>query len=119
MSSGLSRNKRFNAARLKRRLSVLPSAPSGGGDASIVSATPTGSVMTIVFDRPVVLGDGPTGISTNLAVEEVSAAQTSSTTVEVTYGGSVAAATSITLPNPLNNIRTPTGGFVHSLSFQV
>lgn len=119
MASVIGRGRRYNTARSKRRLTVLPSAPEAGGDAAIVSATPAMAVLTLVFDRPVVLQASPSGILTDVAVDEISAEQTGPDTIQITYSGSVAAATAVILPNPLNTVRTATGGFARSLTFPV
>lgn len=119
MASSLSRSKRFRTARSKRRLQVLPSAPSQGGNSVLAGAEVAAEVLTLTFEKPVILTGSLTGILTDVAEAEVSASQIGPTQIEVTYAGSVAAATVVVLPDRINAIRTATGGFAVSPTFPV
>jgi hypothetical protein len=88
-------------------------------NANIATAEVAMSVLTLTFDRPVLLGPGFTRILTDVAVDEVSSTQTAANAVEITYSGSVAGATEVLMPNSTPNLRTATGGFVQSGTFPV
>lgn len=91
-------------------------------DAVPLTASVDSAELTIVFDRPVILRSMPelTGITTDVAVDEVSSVQTADDTVVITFDGSIAAATEINWPNPLpNKIRTRDGGWTHPTTFLV
>lgn len=116
--------KRYRPKPTRSRISTLkPSSrrvPSW--NAAIILAEVSSAVLTLTFDRPVVLRSGPlpTGILTDVAETELSVAQTSATTIAITFTGSVAAATEVLIPNPLPNaIRSQDGGFIQSSSFPV
>lgn len=111
MASSLNGNKRFRAARTKRRLLCNPSSGQRSNNARLAVATKSGSDLQLDFDREVVLTGPLTGIVTDIAVNEVSAVQTFPTQIVLTFSGSIAAATIYTIPNPMNAIRTPSGGF--------
>ncbi|HEY7115788.1 MAG TPA: hypothetical protein VH475_04325 [Tepidisphaeraceae bacterium] len=115
MSSGISHiaknraNRRGAAASANR---PRPSVPIG-----IVSATPSGSVLTIVFDQPVCLTGTPRYTLDNDPTPPVSAALTSRTTLALTYAAPVGGAASVKIPYEDPAIRNSSGGFVASPNY--
>lgn len=90
-------------------------------NARITNAEVDNEVLTLTFDRAVLLRSGvrPTGIQTDVGEPEVSAAQPSRTQIAITYADTVAAATEVLLPNATNRIRTSDGGYIVSPTFPV
>jgi hypothetical protein len=89
---------------------------------SIVSATKSGSTVTITFNQAVLPPKGgivPQYTLTGAAVTPMSVAMTSPTTVEVTFSGVVTAATDINIPYEEPAIRNAIGGFVAQSTFPV
>ena len=85
----------------------------------IVSASAAASVLTVVFDQPVIL-EGVPQYSTDVpGATPLSAVMTNSTTLTVTFSAAIAAATTMTIPFEDPGIRSAVGGFVADSSFPV
>jgi len=85
----------------------------------IVSATKATTVLTIVFDQPVILKGVPEYTTTVAGATVVSAELTSATTLAVTFSATIAAATKVTIPFEDPAIRSAVGGFVGDSTFPV
>ena len=85
----------------------------------IANATAVGSVLTVTFDQPVTLKGIPAYAVDVPTVTRVSAEMSSPTTLEITFSGSVAAATEITIPVNDPGIRSTVGGYVADTTFPV
>ena len=86
----------------------------------IVSATASGTVLTLSFDQPVVLKGVPQYTTDVVGANPVSAASPAIDTVEITYSASIAAATAITIPSPVEpGVRSKDGGYVADSTFPV
>lgn len=117
--SALSRTKR-NPPERQMRSTLRPNSRNRAAhNAQLIDAAAAMAVLTLTFDRPVFVR-GLTGITTDVgAVHEVTAVSTSPTTVDITYSGSIAAATAVNFPPYLGNIRTADGGFAAIPTFPV
>jgi hypothetical protein len=85
----------------------------------IVSATAATTVLTIVFDQPVILKGIPAYSVDVVGPTRVGAALTSPTTMAITFSATVAAATEISIPFEDPGIRSAVGGFVADSTFPV
>ena len=85
----------------------------------IVSATAAGSVLTIVFDQPVILTGVPQYTTDIVGATPTTAALTSPTTLALTFSAAVATATEMTIPFEDPGIRSAVGGFVADSTFPV
>ena len=83
----------------------------------IVSATAAASVLTVVFDQPVILKGIPAYAVDVVGPTRVSAALTAPNTLAITFSAAVAAATEITIPFEDPGIRSAVGGFVADSTF--
>jgi hypothetical protein len=90
--------------------------------AIVTSAAPDTTTMDVGLDSPVVLNGVPTswvttGLSPNLS--PTGAVLLDATTIQLTFAGSVAAATGLTI-TPLDPaVRTRTGGFACAATFPI
>lgn len=85
----------------------------------IVSVAAAGSVLTVVFDQPVVLKGVPQYSVDVVGATPVSAVLASLNTLTLTYSAAIATATSVTIPVAEPGIRSKVGGFVADTSFPV
>jgi hypothetical protein len=86
----------------------------------IVSATKNATVITIVFDQPVVLKGTPQYTVTGATADPVSAASPAIDTVAITYSASIAAATDLNIPSPVEpGVRSKDGGYVADSTFKL
>src|SRR5262245_28504472 len=109
--TALSRTKRSPSERQRRTTLTPQSRLRPAYNAQLVSAVAAMSTLTLVFDRAVFVR-GLTGITV-----DVGAVNTAPDTVVVTYDASVAAATTVTFPPYLGNLRTADGGFAAISTF--
>lgn len=117
--STLSRSKR-NPSERQFRSTLRPNQRNRQAhNAQLVTAEVAMAVLTLTFDRPVFVR-GLSGIGVDVAlVTELSAVNTAANIVEITYSGSIAAATEITFPSYTGNLRTADGGFAVIATFPV
>ncbi|HLL89394.1 MAG TPA: hypothetical protein VK324_08830 [Tepidisphaeraceae bacterium] len=103
------------------RSSSRPSAnrPPATVPIAVTAAFVNGSVLTVTFDQPIVLGGVPRYAMTGSAAVAVSAAQTGPATIEVTYGQPVAGLTRFTVPYEEPAVRNASGGFVSTSAFDL
>jgi hypothetical protein len=86
----------------------------------IVSATKNVAVLTLTFDQPVVLKGVPQYTTSVAGATPVSATSPSIDTVAITFSATIAAATSVTIPSPVEPaIRSKDGGYVANSTFPV
>ena len=85
----------------------------------IVSVTVATTVLTVVFDQPVILKGIPAYDVDVAGPTRVSAALTSPTTLTLTYSATIATATEVTIPFEDPGIRSAVGGFVSDSTFPV
>jgi hypothetical protein len=85
----------------------------------IGSAAAVGSVLTVVFDQPVVLKGTPQYSVDVAGADPVSASMTFPNTLALTYDAAIAAATEITIPFEDPAIRSAVGGFVADSTFKI
>jgi len=83
----------------------------------IVSATAATTVLTIVFDQPVILKGIPAYGVDVVGPTRVSAALTSPTTLAITFSATIATANLVTIPFEDPGIRSAVGGFVADSTF--
>jgi len=115
--TALSRTKRSPSERQRRTTLTPQSRLRPAYNAQLVSAVAAMSTLTLVFDRAVFVR-GLTGITVDVpGADEVGAVNTAPDTVVVTYDASVAAATTVTFPPYLGNLRTADGGFAAISTF--
>ena len=100
-----------------RGLSVTRPQPTA--PIKITAATKATTVLTVTFDQVVILDGVPQLVTDVAAVTAISAAQTSPTTIEVTFSASIATATEVQIPYEEPAIRNASGGFVSTSSFPV
>jgi hypothetical protein len=85
----------------------------------IVSATKAGSVLTVVFDQPVILKGVPQYAVDVAGADPTSAALTAPTTLALTFDAAITAATEFTIPFEDPGIRNAVGGYVADSTFPV
>ena len=85
----------------------------------VVSVSAAASVLTVVFDQPVILKGVPQYTTDIAGATPVSAEQTNATTLELTFSAAIATATSVTIPFQDPGIRSAVGGFVADSAFPV
>lgn len=86
----------------------------------IVSATKNVAVLTLTFDQPVVLKGVPQYTTSVAGATPVSATSPSIDSVAITYSATIAAATTLTVPSPVEPaIRSKDGGYVANSTFPV
>lgn len=96
---------------------VKPTQPS---PVRIVSAVKNAAVLTITFDQPVVLKGTPQYTTSVAGATAVSAESPSPAVVQITFSATIAAATSVTIPSPVEPaIRSKDGGYVANSTFPV
>jgi hypothetical protein len=83
----------------------------------LVSAVAAASVLTIVFDQPVILKGIPAYAVDVVGPTRVSAALTAPNTLAITFSAAIAAATTLTIPFEDPGIRNAVGGFVADTTF--
>src|SRR4051794_20316794 len=95
--------------------------PSQKTPVRIVSATAAASVLTVVFDQPVILKRGvvPQYTTDIAGAHATSAVLTSPTTLALTFSAAVATATEMNIPFEDPGIRSAVGGFVADTTFPV
>lgn len=117
--TALSRLKRSISERQRRTTLTPQSRNRPAYNAQLLTAVAAMSTLTLTFDRPVFV-QGLTGITVDVAaVTELGALNTSPTVVVVTYSGSIAAATTLTFPPYVANLRTRDGGYAAIATFPV
>jgi hypothetical protein len=101
----------------EKRGRVKPTQPS---PVRIVSASKSGTVLTLTFDQPVVLKGTP-AYTTNLAgPTALSATSPSPAVVAITFSATIATATTVTIPSPVEPaIRSKDGGYVANSTFPI
>jgi len=86
----------------------------------ILSATKNTTVLTLTFDQPVVLKGVPQYTTSVEGATAVSAESPSIDTVAITFSATIAAATTVTIPSPVEPaIRSVDGGYVADSTFPV
>ena len=85
----------------------------------VLSVSAAASVLTVVFDQPVILKGVPQYTTDIAGATPVSAEQTNATTLELTFSAAIATATSVTIPFQDPGIRSAVGGFVADSTFPV
>ena len=86
----------------------------------IVSADKNAAVLTLTFNQPIVLKGTPAYTTDLPGITAVSAVSPSIDTVEITFSATIATATSITIPSPVEPaVRSKDGGFVADSTFPV
>ena len=108
MPLAIRRGARHRRSRRKNGPNVpVPSAPIG-----ILTATPSGSTLTVVFDQPVGLSGIPRYTIDGGSAVPIAAAMTSPTTMVLTYAASIEGAGNATIPYDDPAVRNKSGGFV-------
>ena len=100
-----------------RGLSVTRPQPTAA--IQVTAASAAGSVLTIVFDRPVALNGVPQYTTDIAGATAVSAELTGPTTLAITFSAAVAAATEVRIPYEEACVRNASGGFVSTSTFPV
>jgi len=118
-TSPLSRRKRSPSERQFKTILRANQANRPAYNAQLVTAVVAQEDLVLTFDRPVLLRGTLTGITTDVAEDEVSSARTGTNEITVTFAGSVGAATVVNFPPYTGNIRTRDGGFAVSPQFPV
>src|SRR5690349_20365059 len=96
---------------------VKPTQPTA---VRIVSATKSGSVLTLTFDQPVVLKGTPKYTTTVAGATAISATSPSPAVVQITISSAITAATAVNIPSPVERaVRSKDGGFVANSTFPV
>jgi hypothetical protein len=86
----------------------------------ILSAEKNTTVLTLTFDQPVVLKGVPQYTTDVAGATAVSATSPSIDTVAITFSATIAAATSVTIPSPVEPaVRNMDGGYVADSTFPV
>lgn len=85
----------------------------------VASASVDTTVLTVVFDQPIVLRGTPKYTTDVAGATAVSAVSPTLDTVEITFSATVAAATEVEIPVADPAIRNKVGGFVADTTFPV
>ncbi len=84
----------------------------------ITEAKATAAVLEVTFDQPVVLKGTPTWTTDVAGATALSAASPSPAVVNITFSASIAAATQVNIPSPVDPaIRSKDGGYVADSMF--
>ncbi len=103
----------------KRNRNSMINQPELNTPILITNAAAAGTVLTLTFDRQIVLQSTPE-ITTDVAgAVPVSAAKTSPNVVAITFDNDISAATSLNIPFRGGAIRNSSGGYVTSNTFPV
>src|SRR5687767_10207045 len=108
-----------NRTKTVRRRFLSANNPQPTAAIKVASASAAGSVVTVTFDQVVSLSGTPRYTTDVAGADATSAAQTSPTTIEVTFDASVAAATALNIPYEEPAVRNASGGFVSTSTFPV
>ena len=86
----------------------------------ILSAVKSATLLTLTFDQPVVLKGTPAYTTDVAGPTAISAEATAIDTVEITFSATIAAATEVNIPSPVEPaIRSKDGGYVADSTFPV
>ena len=85
----------------------------------VASASVSTTVLTLVFDAPIVLRGTPDYTTDVPGATAVSAVSPSMNTVEITFSATIAAATEVNIPVADPAIRNKVGGFVADTTFPI
>jgi hypothetical protein len=83
----------------------------------ILSASKSGSVLTVTFDQPVVLKGVPQYTTTVAGADPTSAVLTGPSVLALTFDAAITAATAFNIPFEDPGIRNAVGGFVSTSTF--
>jgi hypothetical protein len=105
--------------RSPRRRGVTVTKPQKTTAIKVTAAVAANTAATVTFDQVVILDGVPQYTTDVVGATPISAAQTSPTTVVVTFSASIAAATALNIPYEEPAIRNASGGFVSTSTFPV
>lgn len=117
--TALSRLKRSISERQRRSTLTPQSRRRPAYNAQLTAAEVSTTFLTLTFDRAVYVR-GLTGITVDVvSADEIAAVNIAPNQVRITYDVSVAAATTVTFPPFIGNLRTADGGFAAVNTFPV
>ncbi len=110
---------RTHKHRASRKRNLQANRPQPTSQISIVSATPTAAVMTIVFDQAVALKGIPQYTTDIVGAQPISGVLTGPMTLALAFDADVSTATSLNIPYEEPAVRNSSGGFVTPSTFPV